>query len=72
MYINDLLQTMSPYNTLSIWRVWYDEFGDVQWEIIIKNHPEYRKSEVPDDLKGLKIEIIDATVNHIDVGVKEW
>lgn len=59
---------MNLYDTVSIWRVWYDEFDDIQWESL-KEHYKYHKFEVPNELQSLKIEIIDVTVNHIDIGV---
>lgn len=71
MLISDLLKIMNIYDTLSIWRVWYDEFDDVQWESLTKEHPKYHKFEVPNELQSLKIEIIDVTVNHIDIGIME-
>lgn len=71
MYIKDLLKIMNIFDTVSIWRVWYDEFDDVQWESLRTEKPKYRKFEVPNELQSLKIEIIDVTVNHIDIGIME-
>lgn len=69
MYVKDLLEIMNIYDTVSIYRVWYDEFDDVQWEGLTAEHLKYHRFEVPNELQNLKIEIIDVTVNHIDIGV---